>query len=902
MMTNFLTIFSGFFEGGSPESNKASETNEQADDFACLLMAASSSAVDNIQPSPPSDVEASDNSVEVDGAQFNGDCVAAPSQKTDFWQTPPTGPDIKIKKVCDEVSPIEGQQKSFPISYRELFSERESVKSTEVKKEVEETNAQLYDDGIISSSKPKFFSSILSSGPDVKIKKVGSDVSPVEEQQKSLNVSRSELSGEIENLQTKKIENFEMVNPALLQVKKDAPSQTPGPLAKTVEKVSFAPTPFESGVVNKIQILETNKPNNLLGIPTDDSIDAPINNSVSNATIESQNRAALESVEYNGAQSDMPNMGAFGHLQRRAITNTQNITPFSHLQRRAIADTPNITPFSHLQRRAISNTTGPALFADNRTNYSVASPKVEASPREESISFANVVNSDERPNVPVDFSEKTLPGPMTESVKVKASDSPRFIAEYVLTRNSKNLDNGVQNNNISKAAFVTEENPTNVFTLNVGIESSPRFDILSLDSIVKSIQNDETTLATPSESSDTNAKVFEVALGNDIQIREVDQTIGVENLPTSKLKNYSDNEAVKSSDTQINDYYSKPEKVVSKNTQWSPFEFSPFGHLRRRAISEVTKPASFKERTATIGQRLNSDSFASTIESKELIASSPLSERLLDATQPLEKADPETISSKAMVQPKPDIAEQNDKRETPDKIETSKRVTSDKIEPNKPDAPNKPKAENNRSSYSDDTKEKQAIARTADKPNAEKTFARNSDDDSSISSIEPSSLKASSPTTNALPNALSPRQDSMKAQVVMQTSLALVQEAKSFWTSREARVIRFRFQPEKLGEVEVSIQSDAQGRLSAQLNTDREFTHKTLNEGLQQLRRSLEEAGFQVERLDVNIEHGLNAGLERGTNQQQEDWSTETSFTPNGFEETDGTDATQIVRLLSVRA
>ena len=100
--------------------------------------------------------------------------------------------------------------------------------------------------------------------------------------------------------------------------------------------------------------------------------------------------------------------------------------------------------------------------------------------------------------------------------------------------------------------------------------------------------------------------------------------------------------------------------------------------------------------------------------------------------------------------------------------------------------------------------------------------------------------------------------------VVSQTASALAAEFASLANSKtaDARSLQLDLNPESLGHIAIRLERDAEGNISAHLSADTDATHKTLSDSLGELRRTLEDAGINVARLDIgaNSNPGANAG------------------------------------------
>ncbi len=85
---------------------------------------------------------------------------------------------------------------------------------------------------------------------------------------------------------------------------------------------------------------------------------------------------------------------------------------------------------------------------------------------------------------------------------------------------------------------------------------------------------------------------------------------------------------------------------------------------------------------------------------------------------------------------------------------------------------------------------------------------------------------------------------------------------------RESGTLRLQLNPDDLGRVDVQITRDAAGRLSAQLSAEHEAARRALNDGIGQLRETLERVGITVERLDVGV--NTNTGSNNFAGQHQD--------------------------------
>lgn len=88
---------------------------------------------------------------------------------------------------------------------------------------------------------------------------------------------------------------------------------------------------------------------------------------------------------------------------------------------------------------------------------------------------------------------------------------------------------------------------------------------------------------------------------------------------------------------------------------------------------------------------------------------------------------------------------------------------------------------------------------------------------------------------------------------------------------REARSIRVRLHPEELGEIELRISRDSLGLLNARISTEHETARHILSLGINHLRATLEQAGLNVDRLDVFVQsnHSQSTSGQQAQAQEQ---------------------------------
>jgi hypothetical protein len=122
----------------------------------------------------------------------------------------------------------------------------------------------------------------------------------------------------------------------------------------------------------------------------------------------------------------------------------------------------------------------------------------------------------------------------------------------------------------------------------------------------------------------------------------------------------------------------------------------------------------------------------------------------------------------------------------------------------------------------------------------------------------------------------------------------------------EARTLHFSLNPESLGKVEVTVSTDTEGRLSADITVKDESARSLLTGNVSNLRETMERAGLLVDRLDISSEPTLNSNTGSHTGNQQSD--SVPSYAPiiSLSQEQAGNDGTDAIqdreRLLSLLA
>jgi Flagellar hook-length control protein FliK len=117
-------------------------------------------------------------------------------------------------------------------------------------------------------------------------------------------------------------------------------------------------------------------------------------------------------------------------------------------------------------------------------------------------------------------------------------------------------------------------------------------------------------------------------------------------------------------------------------------------------------------------------------------------------------------------------------------------------------------------------------------------------------------------------------------------------------------ILKLRLRPAELGTVEIKLEKDASGKLTAHFQTETEATKQILVERFEGLQNALQNAGWQIDKLDFSTKSFSTAGNENRGDQSRQ---TETRENRNGQTERfegvlDTKDESSTNRLVSLRA
>jgi flagellar hook-length control protein FliK len=107
------------------------------------------------------------------------------------------------------------------------------------------------------------------------------------------------------------------------------------------------------------------------------------------------------------------------------------------------------------------------------------------------------------------------------------------------------------------------------------------------------------------------------------------------------------------------------------------------------------------------------------------------------------------------------------------------------------------------------------------------------------------------------------------ANVAAQIEPQVVQMIAAAIRTEKPQILKMRLNPAELGGVEIKIEKDANGKINAHFTTEKEETQKILTENIAQLRDSLQDSGWQVERVKVSCDSFSFGGNDARENSSQ---------------------------------
>lgn len=113
------------------------------------------------------------------------------------------------------------------------------------------------------------------------------------------------------------------------------------------------------------------------------------------------------------------------------------------------------------------------------------------------------------------------------------------------------------------------------------------------------------------------------------------------------------------------------------------------------------------------------------------------------------------------------------------------------------------------------------------------------------------------------------------------------------------RTVKIKLNPEELGTVEINLEGTSSGKLHAEIVTETKTTEAVLNQNINELQKSLEHSGWQIETLTISC-NDTNSGQSEKQSQQAE--YRQDFDNPSFILESETDSAESDDRLLSVRA
>lgn len=107
------------------------------------------------------------------------------------------------------------------------------------------------------------------------------------------------------------------------------------------------------------------------------------------------------------------------------------------------------------------------------------------------------------------------------------------------------------------------------------------------------------------------------------------------------------------------------------------------------------------------------------------------------------------------------------------------------------------------------------------------------------------------------------------ANVAAQIEPQIAQMIAMAVKTQKPQILKMRLNPAELGGLEIKIEKDEAGRINAHFRTEKEETRKILTENIAQLRDSLQDSGWQIDRVEVSCDANSFAGNEARENSSQ---------------------------------
>lgn len=122
-----------------------------------------------------------------------------------------------------------------------------------------------------------------------------------------------------------------------------------------------------------------------------------------------------------------------------------------------------------------------------------------------------------------------------------------------------------------------------------------------------------------------------------------------------------------------------------------------------------------------------------------------------------------------------------------------------------------------------------------------------------------------------LPQVEAKQNVSEKVQITEQVETKMTELAAKVEQTKETQILKMRLNPAELGTVEIRLEKSADGHLKAHFSTESETARTALHENIDQLRNTLEKAGWQVGAVEVTVSTAstdqFNGSRNHGENQ-----------------------------------
>ncbi|HQU83395.1 MAG TPA: flagellar hook-length control protein FliK, partial [Pyrinomonadaceae bacterium] len=146
-----------------------------------------------------------------------------------------------------------------------------------------------------------------------------------------------------------------------------------------------------------------------------------------------------------------------------------------------------------------------------------------------------------------------------------------------------------------------------------------------------------------------------------------------------------------------------------------------------------------------------------------------------------------------------------------------------------------------------------------------------------------------------------------KSQISEQVEMKMTELAAKVEQTKETQILKMRLHPAELGTVEIHLEKNANGHLQAHLSTETETARTALHENIDQLRNTLEKAGWQVGAVEVSSSTTSTThynGNQQNTDSDQNNYYQSFSRNENAknIAQTETNDKDDLSHIVSLRA